>query len=108
MRRVSGYWPRVIGSVISAGVISGPRRRRLQRYCDLRPDGQVDRTLIATMAHEMIQPCQDENGAARGIIIPQFRRLAKQVCILHGFTNLNSDAGAKSARARNVRRPVLL
>jgi hypothetical protein len=31
----------------------------------------------------MIHLYQDENGAARGS--PEFRRLAKRVCAIHGF-----------------------
>ena len=41
--------------------------------------------LISTMAHEMIHLYQDETGGARGHHNPQFRRLAKRVCVLHGF-----------------------
>ena len=42
--------------------------------------------LIATMAHEMIHLYQDENGAARGVHNPQFCRLARRVCAVHGFS----------------------
>jgi len=41
--------------------------------------------LMATMAHEMIHLYQDENGAARGHHNPEFRRLARRVCAIHGF-----------------------
>lgn len=41
--------------------------------------------LLATMAHEMIHLYQDENGTARGHHNPEFRRLAKRVCAVHGF-----------------------
>jgi hypothetical protein len=41
--------------------------------------------LLETMAHEMIHLYQDETGNARGQHNPQFQRLAKRVCSLHGF-----------------------
>jgi hypothetical protein len=41
--------------------------------------------LLATMAHEMIHLYQDENGKARGNHNPEFMRLAKRVCAVHGF-----------------------
>ncbi|HEY0266725.1 MAG TPA: SprT-like domain-containing protein [Rhizomicrobium sp.] len=41
--------------------------------------------LISTMAHEMIHLYQDETGTARGHHNPEFLRLAKRVCRIHGF-----------------------
>ncbi|HEU4550024.1 MAG TPA: SprT-like domain-containing protein [Rhizomicrobium sp.] len=41
--------------------------------------------LMATMAHEMIHLYQDETGTARGHHNPEFQRLARRVCAIHGF-----------------------
>jgi hypothetical protein len=49
--------------------------------------GMVQSThlLMATMAHEMIHLYQDETGTARGHHNPEFRKLARRVCAMHGF-----------------------
>ena len=67
------------------------RHRRAQGengFSEIAISGHLVRStdlLLATMAHEMSHLYQDETGAARGLHNPQFRRLAKRVCTIHGF-----------------------
>jgi len=81
---------RVLGTRECFGHFRGRYRRsnRRNEYSEVAISaGMVKSTdlLLATMAHEMIHLYQDENGTARGNHNPEFRRLAKSVCAIHGF-----------------------
>ena len=81
---------RVLGARDRFGHFRGRHERALRKngLSEIAISAQLVNStelLIATMAHEMIHLYQDETGAARGHHNPQFRRLAKQVCAIHGF-----------------------
>ena len=81
---------RVLGARDRFGHFRGRHRRARGQdgFSEIAISAQLVRSsdmLIATMAHEMIHLYQDENGAARGHHNPEFRRLAKRVCAVHGF-----------------------
>lgn len=81
---------RVLGARDRFGHFRGRHRRArgVDGFSEIAISSRLVRStelLLATMAHEMIHLYQDENGAARGHHNPQFLRLAKRVCIAHGF-----------------------
>lgn len=81
---------RVLGARDRFGHFRGRHRRATgaDGFSEIAISAQLVKStelLMATMAHEMIHLYQDENGAARGNHNPQFLRLAKRVCAIHGF-----------------------
>ena len=81
---------RVLGTRERFGHFRGRHRRARGEngYSELAISASMVRStelLLATMAHEMIHLYQDENGTARGNHNPEFLRLARRVCLIHGF-----------------------
>jgi hypothetical protein len=81
---------RVLGAKDRFGHFRGRHRRARGEngYSELAISAGLVRStdlLMATMAHEMIHLYQDESGSARGNHNPEFLRLARRVCSIHGF-----------------------